>query len=111
MPERRRDDRIDVELPFRLTDRDSAAEWRCKTLDVSPTGILLEVDKDNAPQLGAIVDVSIQGPAEQGWEHVNTRPMRVVRVEANQAGLTYAELTVVENENSMPDQATEPASG
>lgn len=107
MPERRRDDRIDVELPFMLTDRDSAAEWRCKTLDISPTGLLLEIDRDNAPQPGTVVHVSVQGPAENGWEHVNTRPMRVVRVEANQAGLTYAELTEIETDG----QATEPASG
>ncbi|MDH3646442.1 MAG: PilZ domain-containing protein [Gammaproteobacteria bacterium] len=93
--EKRRDQRINVGLPFLLTDPEGSAKWECKTLDISPTGILLEVEKEQAPVLGSIVDVSVQGPAEAGWEHINTRSMRVVRVQAHQTGLTYVDLDTV----------------
>ena len=89
MSEQRRDNRIDVELPFLLINQDGSSELRCKALDISPTGILLEIDEDQAPAVGSIVTVSVQGPAEDGWEHINARSMRVVRVMAHQTGLTY----------------------
>lgn len=92
MQERRRDYRIDVGLPFLVTDLHGSAKWECQTLDISATGILLKVEEDKAPALGEIVNVMIQGPAESGWEHINRRPMRVVRVQAHQTGLTYADL-------------------
>lgn len=92
MPERRRDHRIDVNLPFLLTDIGGSMQWHCRTLDISPTGLLLEVDEDSAPAPGTVVDVVVQGPAEAGWEHINTRRMRVVRVAEHQTGLTYTDL-------------------
>ena len=95
MQERRRDHRIDVGLPFLLTDPEGLARWRCRTLDISPTGLLLDIEKEAAPALGSIVNVMIQGPAETGWEHINRRPMRVVRVQEHQTGLTYADLDAV----------------
>jgi len=89
MSEKRRDNRIEVRMSFLLSDPDSKREWRCKTLDISPTGILLQIEEDPKPALDSIVDVTVQGPAETGWAHINTRPMRVVRVEGKQIGLSY----------------------
>lgn len=93
MPERRRDDRIDVELPYLLTRQDGTPVCRCKTVDISPTGILLEVEEGKSPQPDMIVNVSIQGSAESGWEHINTRPMKVIRVDEHQVALSYIEAT------------------
>ncbi|MBT8135668.1 MAG: PilZ domain-containing protein [Gammaproteobacteria bacterium] len=90
--ERRRDDRIDVDLPFLLRDPAGDAEWHCHTLDISPTGVLLEVDEAQAPPPGMIVHAVIQGPTEKGWEHINTRQMRVVRTRDKKTGLTYTDL-------------------
>lgn len=94
--ERRRDHRIDVDLPFLLTDPDpdsgGNSQWSCQTIDISPTGISVMVDQDQAPALGKIVTAIVMGPAEKGWEHINKRPMRVVRVDRHQTGLTYADL-------------------
>lgn len=92
MSERRRDHRIDVDLPFLLSDPDSASQWHCHTLDISPTGVLLEVDEDQGPPAGMIVNAVIQGTTEEGWEHINTRPMRVVRTQQRRTGLTYTDI-------------------
>ena len=95
VPEQRRDHRIDVQLPFLLTDPQGSKQWHGRTVDISPTGMLLSVDGDTAPPPGTIVDVAVQGPAESGWEHINTRRMRVVREENEKTGLTYIDLDSV----------------
>ena len=95
VPDQRRDHRIDVQLPFLLTDPEGSRQWQCHTLDISPTGILLAVDGESAPPPGTIVDVAVQGPAETGWEHINTRRMRVVRKDNKKTGLTYTDLDTV----------------
>ncbi|NNF67284.1 MAG: PilZ domain-containing protein [Gammaproteobacteria bacterium] len=94
MNEKRRDHRIEVDLPFLVKETDGSKTWQGKTLDISPTGILLKID-EQPPESGAIVNVSVQGPAESGWEHINTRPMRVVRSDEHLAGLTYTDLDKV----------------
>ncbi|MBT8136365.1 MAG: PilZ domain-containing protein [Gammaproteobacteria bacterium] len=90
MSDRRRDSRIEVELPFTLRD-DAGNEWRCRTLDVSPTGLQLEVDGDQHPAVGTEVTVAVQGAAEEDWEHINARCMRVVRQQGQQISLTYTD--------------------
>lgn len=95
VPERRRDKRIDVDLPFLLSDPDGNSKWHCHSIDVSPTGIRLVVDEDAAPPAGMIVNAAIQGPTEEGWEHINTRRMRVVRSKERETGLTYTDLDTV----------------
>lgn len=92
MNEKRRDNRINVGLPFLLTEAEGQAQWSGETIDISPTGILLRIEKDQAPPAGKIVNVMVQGPAEKGWEHINKRPARVVRVQDEQTGLTYTDL-------------------
>ncbi|NNF67019.1 MAG: PilZ domain-containing protein [Gammaproteobacteria bacterium] len=96
MPEKRRDNRIDVTLSFVLTDPATNKEWRCKTLDMSPTGVLFEVEEGQGPAIGTVVNVSVQGPAEDDWAHINTRPMRVVRVGEHQTGLEYVVPTMAD---------------
>lgn len=90
MPDRRRDSRINVELPYTLRD-DAGNEWRCRTLDVSPTGLLLEAEEAGAalPAPDTEVTVAVGGAAEQDWEHINARRMRAVRVEDQKIRLTY----------------------
>lgn len=95
MQERRRDHRIDVELPFRLTDPSDEKQWNCLTLDISPTGVLLELERGEAPPIGTVVKVAVQGPAEETWAHINTRSMRVVRVGGLKTGLTYVDQLLV----------------
>ncbi|MDH3646435.1 MAG: PilZ domain-containing protein [Gammaproteobacteria bacterium] len=90
MPDRRRDNRIDVQMTFLLTDPESKTEWRCKTLDMSPTGILFEVETGQGPPIGTMVNVLVRGPAQDDWAHINMRTMRVVRIGENQTGLEYA---------------------
>ena len=92
MEERRRDHRIDVALPFLLTDEDGPARRSCRTIDISPTGMLVEIEGGEPPPPGRIVRVVIQGPTEEGWEHINSRKMRVVRTRGGRTGLTYTDL-------------------
>lgn len=92
MNEKRRDNRIPVDLPFLLTEADGDARWVGETIDISPTGILLRIEEAQAPPPGKILNVMVQGPAEKGWEHINKRPARVVRVQENETGLTYTDL-------------------
>ncbi len=92
MPERRRDQRLDVQLPFHISADGSDRQCHCHTVDISPTGLLVEIDDGIAPDPGSIVEVAVQGPAETGWEHINARTMRVVRAAAGRTALTYTDL-------------------
>ena len=90
VPERRRDERVGVDLPFVLRD-DSHAEWHGTTVDLSPTGMLIRT-AEPAPEAGTLLRVAVQGPAESGWERINVRPARVVRIDGDVMALTYADL-------------------
>lgn len=92
MSEQRRDGRIDVALPYLLTNQDGTHICRCTTVDISPTSILLEVKEGKAPRPDTIVNVAVQGSAEAGWEHINTHPMKVIRVDKKQVALIYVEV-------------------
>ena len=90
VPERRRDNRVNVDLPFVLRDG-RRVEWHGTTIDMSATGILMRI-AEPAPEAGAVLHVAVQGPAESGWERINVRPARVVRIDGDVMALAYADL-------------------
>lgn len=92
MQEKRRDQRINVNLPFLLSEAGGGRQWQCHTVDISPTGLLLATEQDELPTEGTVLSVAVQGRTEKGWEHINTRSVRVVRTGPHQTGLTYVDI-------------------
>lgn len=90
MPERRRDQRVNTDLPFVLRD-EGRGEWHGTSIDLSPTGLRMRIEEPT-PVAGTVLRVVVQGPAESDWERINVRPARVVRIDGDVMALTYTDL-------------------